>query len=117
MNALQSNIPPSKHRNTSNRRKRATQLIAREYYLKIFTHSILSGLAIFGLFRLVPYQIKQQENLAEIAQQTHVEEDRVEKLRSDFSRNFDPSQSHKIQQELTGQADPDQRRILFTKEN
>jgi len=97
-------------------KKRAYQTRTRELWLKISVNSTISILAAVALFKLIPYQLKQQEGLADLNRKTQAQETRVSQLRKNFSRNFDPVQSRKIMQELTPEVDPNQRQIFFLKD-
>jgi hypothetical protein len=117
MHALQPLEPPKSRRS---RQRRPTKLasnshkeMATEIKIKVVANVILSIAAIAALVRLLPYQFAQQAKLQEVRQDVQELETRVNRLRGNFSRNFDPSQMRKIMQEQSPFIDPNQRRIFF----
>lgn len=89
------------------------QWIATEISVQLMVNGILSILAVFTLLKLFPYQVSQQEKLKEVRTQVQETEWRVNQLRQDFSRNFDPHQAKKIMQENSSLIEPNQRRIYW----
>ncbi len=113
MSVSKSDIPSKDQRTKKSHQKREYQTRARELSLKISVNVLVSIVATVALLKLVPYQLKQQDRLAELDRKTKEEENRVTQLRKNFSRNFDPAQSRKVMQELTPVADPNERQIFF----
>lgn len=123
MNGIQAPIPhkqrePRRRRQTdkfrSRRRKRNFYgAIAAETTAKLVANLLLSTVAISALVQLVPHYRLQQEKLEEIRAEVTQTEARVNRLRSDFGRHFDPEQTKKIMQEHTYRIDPNQKRIIF----
>jgi len=117
MNAVEHKYVAKNRRTTRVRSTKANRRIAREIVLRIFANSTLSVIALIALFKLIPYQLKQQKEIQEMNQEIQETENRVNKLRDNFSYNFDPSQSRKIMQEVTPKVDPNLRRLFFVKDN
>jgi uncharacterized membrane protein (DUF106 family) len=78
-------------------------------------NTILSMAAIAALVKLLPYQLTQQEKLREVRMEVQSTQERVNELRNNFSRNFDPNQTRKVMQEQSPRVDPNQRRIFWVK--
>jgi cell division protein FtsB len=117
MHALQPLEPPKSRRARQRRPSKppsnSHQELAAEIKIKIAANVILSLAAMAALVRLLPYQFAQQEKLVQVHQDVQEIEARVERLRDNFSRNFDPNQMRKIMQEQSLFIDPNQRRIFF----
>jgi cell division protein FtsB len=117
MYALQPLEPPKPRRT---RQRRPAKLVSNphkelstEIKIKILANIVLSVAAIAALVRLLPYQFAQQAKLQEVRQDVQELETRVNRLRDNFSRNFDPSQMRKIMQEQSPFIEPNQRRVFF----
>lgn len=63
--------------------------------------------------RILPYQLSQQERLQEIRTEVKQAETRVDRLRVDFSRSFDPQQIRTNMQIHSHRVDPKQRQIIW----
>lgn len=127
MNGIQAPIPHKQsHKRREPRRRRQTDqfrrrrrkrnfygAIAAETTAKLVANLLLSTVAISALVQLVPHYRVQQEKLEEIRAEVAQTEARVNRLRSDFGRHFDPEQTKKIMQEHTYRIDPNQKRIIF----
>jgi hypothetical protein len=118
MNAVQQppNLSPSsrlKKRRHQRRRKEAYQMISAEIAIKLLVNAVLSLTAITALTRLLPYQQLQLAKLQLIGVERQEVEERVDLLREEFSRNFDPEQSKQVMQEQSPRVDPNQRRIFW----
>lgn len=127
MNGIQAPIP---HQQRGSRRPRQTRqsrrrrhrrnfygAIAAETTAKLVANLLLSAVAVSALVQLVPHYRLQQEKLEEIRVEVAETEARVSRLRSDFSRHFDPEQTKKIMQEHSYRIDPNQRRIIFEEQS
>ncbi|MBD2123217.1 hypothetical protein [Trichocoleus sp. FACHB-262] len=129
MNAIQPSSPPlrtSNHLrlatppNPRQRRKpakAATKLpvgLVMETTLKLAVNVTLSVAAVSTLMRILPYQLSQQEKLQEIRAEVNVTEGRVNRLRDDFSRHFDPQQTKALMQEQSNRVDPKQLQVVWT---
>ncbi|MEY2984434.1 MAG: hypothetical protein RLZZ568_1051 [Cyanobacteriota bacterium] len=90
------------------------QWLLAETFFKLGLNSVLVLISFVALFRLIPYQSTQQQKLAEISMQVEETEQRVQQLRKDFNRSFDPSQSRRIMEELSPRQNPNQRRVILT---
>lgn len=89
--------------------------IAAETTVKIIANLTISLVAVTALVQLIPSYKEQQQKLQEISQEVERTEARVQRLRSEFSHNFDPQQTQKIMQEQTELQDPQQLSIIWQK--
>lgn len=94
-------------------RHNPVQAIAIETTAKLTVNLAISMVAISALVQLVPSYKEQQQKLQEISQEVQHTEDRVQRLRSEFTRNFDPQQTRKIMQEQTELQDPQELQIIW----
>lgn len=117
MNAVQSLDTSKSPRLIKRRRQRqrsnSHQVVAVEITTKLLVNGILSLAAIVALVKLLPYQLLQQEKLHEVRVKVEETEIRVNSLRENFSRNFDPSQSKNVMQEQSSRVDPNRRRVFW----
>jgi len=81
--------------------------------VKLVVNLAISVVAISTLAQLIPSCKEQQQKLQEITQEVQRTEARVQRLRSEFSHNFDPQQTQKIMQEQTELQDPQQLQIVW----
>jgi uncharacterized membrane protein (DUF106 family) len=106
--------PQQKHRPRHRRRsENQHKALMGEIAVKIIVNLVLSGVAISALVKLLPHHFLQQDKLQEVRSEVKETEVRVERLRDNFSRNFDPSQTKKVMQEQSPRIDPNQRRIFW----
>ncbi|MDJ0619219.1 MAG: hypothetical protein QNJ63_21170 [Calothrix sp. MO_192.B10] len=98
-------------------RQRYYRAMAVEMTLKIGVNMAVATVAVSALTSLLPYHWSQQEKLREISTQVKRLEGNVNKLRADFSRNFDPHQTKTIMQEQGYRFDPNQRRVIWNKDS
>ncbi len=107
-----------KHQPSPHAKLRANshRALAAEATVKIIANLTISVVAISGLVQLLPYYQEQKQKLQEISQEVQRTEDRVQRLRFEFSYNFDPTQTQRIMQEQTELQDPQQLQIIW-KEN
>jgi len=108
--------PPEKRRTQQKRhtrRHRLTQVVALETTAKLVVNIVICGGAISALVQLLPYNWLQQDKLREINTEVSLSEGRVNRLQTDFSRNFDPHQAKNIMQEQSQRVDPNQRQIYM----
>lgn len=87
--------------------------VVGETTLRLVVNIVLSTAAIAGLVQLLPYQLSQQSKLQEVRREVKRTEARVNNLRSDFSRSFDPRQAQKVMQEQTYRFNPSQRQVVW----
>jgi hypothetical protein len=121
MHALQptetsvSSRPATQRRLRSRSSHRATpnKGVSVEVTMKLIANSIISVVAIAALFKLLPYQKAQQTKLEEIRLEIETTQSRVDSLRQNFNRYFDPAQAQKIMQEENPRLAPNQRRIVL----
>jgi hypothetical protein len=105
-------------RNRSERPKRiphsnARQAIAFESSVKLTVNLLLAIVATTTIAKLVPYYQAQQSRLNTLQASVKVAEQRNTKLRSQFSRNFDPAQASRIMQEQSGMSYPNQKQVIW----
>ncbi len=93
---------------------KSQQLLTLEVSIKLLSQILLSVAAISAIVRLLPYQQVQEAKLEEIRLATEEKEMRVNQLRREFNRNFDPTQSKQVMQEQSPRRDPNQRQIFIT---
>jgi cell division protein FtsB len=94
-------------------RHTANRAIAFETTAKFTVNLAISMVAISALLQLLPSDKAQQQKLQEISQEVQRTEERVKRLRSEFTRNFDPQETQKIMQEQTELQDPQQLQIIW----
>jgi len=94
-------------------RHNPNRAIALETTAKFTVNLAISMVAISALLQLVPSYQEQQQKLQEISQEVQSTEERVQRLRSDLTRNFDPQETKKIMQEQTELQDPQQLQIIW----
>jgi len=106
------------------RRKKATRRTPRRYLgltleitSKICINAAILTVAISALNRLIPNYRTQVSRLEEVEQEVQQTQARVDALREEFTRNFDPYQSQMIMQQQTNQIKPNQRHIVWLKPN
>ncbi|MDZ7957025.1 MAG: hypothetical protein RMY34_03805 [Aulosira sp. DedQUE10] len=94
-------------------RQRSHQVMAMEVTAKITVNIAIATAAVSALVQLLPYHWLQQEKLREIRTEVNQMEKRVEILKAEFSRNFDPHQAKNIMQQQSYRFDPNQRQIVL----
>jgi hypothetical protein len=122
MQALQPIETPVSSRPATQRRPRRSRPSRRatgnkgvkvEVTMKLIANSVISVVAIAALFKLLPYQKAQQTKIEEIRLEVETTQKRVDSLRQNFNRYFDPAQSQKVMQEENPRLAPNQRRIVL----
>lgn len=122
MNALQPSRPPLKpveprrrvaSQRKSHNRRHPYRVMALQTTAKLAINVLISTVAVSALVKLVPYYLSQQEKLQEIQTQVKLTEGRVNSLRTDFNRYFDPQQAKSIMQEQSNRVDPGQRPVIL----
>jgi uncharacterized membrane-anchored protein YhcB (DUF1043 family) len=74
---------------------------------------LLGIIAISTLIKLVPYNLTQQKRLEEVRSEVVKLDERVDELRAEFDRHFDPHQSMHVMQEQSARVNPNQRQIVW----
>jgi hypothetical protein len=87
--------------------------MAIETTAKLAVNVVLSAAAVSGLVKLVPYQWSQQQKLWEIQTEVKLVEGRVNQLRTDFNRYFDPQKAKSVMQEQSKRLAPGQRPVIL----
>ncbi len=122
MNAIQPSRPPlqpveprrvTPQIKRRRRRPRSNRLVALETTAKLAVNVVLSAAAVSGLVKLLPYQWSQQEKLWEINSEVKLVEGRVNHLRTDFNRYFDPQKAKSVMQEQSNRVAPGQRPVIL----
>jgi hypothetical protein len=88
--------------------------MAIETTAKIGVNILISAAAISALAHLIPHNWVQQEKLRTMRTQVSLMETRVNTIKTEFNRNFDPTQTSRIMQEQGYRIDPNQHPIVFT---
>jgi hypothetical protein len=110
--------PPEQQRRSVPRpkkhlRQRSYQVMALETSAKITVNLVIITAALSALIQLLPYHWLQQDRLREIRTEVKLLEARVNNLRAEFSRNFDPSQANAIKKEQSYRLAPNQKQLIF----
>lgn len=121
MNAIQPSRPPLQPveprrvvpQRKSRNRGRPYQSMAVQTTVKLTVNVLLSAAAVSALVKLLPYYQSQQEKLQEIQTEVKLTEGRVNRLRTDFNRYFDPQQAKNIMQEQSNRVNPGQRPVIL----
>ncbi|NEO78829.1 MULTISPECIES: hypothetical protein [Moorena] len=121
MNAIQpshSTRVPSKPRRRVPRIKHRPQrqsygAVAGETTAKLLVNLVLCAAAITALMELLPYHLSQQAKLREVKREVKRTETRVNNLRREFSRSFDPRQAQKVMREQSLRRDPNQLQVVW----
>jgi hypothetical protein len=123
MNALRSSPQPTSPTRVQRRRatRQATRpsrkpyrAIALEAGSKLAVNAVLAIVALVAIVRLVPYTLEQQSKVEDLEARVMDAEQRVQALRSEFNRNFDPLQASTVMQEQSNRIGPNQVRIIWT---
>ena len=121
MNAIRS---PRPHLQTLEHRRKVTRTkrpqrnrdhgaIVGETTAKLVVNLMLCAAAFTGLIKLWPYHSSQQTKLREVRAELKLTEKRVQNLKEDFSRSFDPRQAKSVMQEQSFRVDPAQRQVVW----
>jgi hypothetical protein len=122
MNAIQQptrpHLQPQENRQTVTRtrqkqRRHPHGAVVIETTAKLAVNVVLSTAALAALGQLLPYYLSQQAKLGQIQTEVKGTEKRVNRLRSDFSRYFDPEQAKSVMQEQSHRIDPTQRQVVW----
>ncbi len=121
MNAIQPSRPPLQPveprrvvlQRKSRNRCRPYRSMAVQTTVKLTVNVLLSAAAVSALVKLLPYYQSQQEKLQEIQTEVNLTEGRVNRLRTDFNRYFDPQQAENIMQEQSNRVNPGQRPVIL----
>lgn len=89
------------------------QWLVAEITTKLIASGVIATVALVGLIKLIPYQLNQQAKFQEVKAEVEETERRVDNLRNNFTRHFDPKQSRNIMQEQSPRLDPNARRIFW----
>lgn len=126
MNAIQKpirpHLQPQENRQTATRtrqkqRRHPHGAVVIETAAKLAVNLVLSTAALAALAQLLPYYLSQQAKLGQIQTEVKGTEKRVNRLRSDFSRYFDPEQAKSVMQEQSHRIDPSQRQVVWLENN
>jgi hypothetical protein len=92
---------------------RERQAITTEITVKLVLSWIVTSAAIASLCKLVPYHFSQQAKLQEIDTTVQETQKRVNLLRNEFNRNFDPQQTVILMKEYSSKLDPNQSKVFW----
>lgn len=126
MNAIQPSIPPNqpkkprkvttqKNREMRQRRFKGQlyRSMALENTAKVAVNLVISAAALSSLVHLLPYLWSQQQKWQEVYTQVQQTQTRVDSLRTDFSRYFDPQQAKTVMKEQSNRLEPGQRPVIL----
>jgi hypothetical protein len=104
-------VKPTRRAKTSPQGRQQQQqtrnrVLAIETSMKIAMNVLISGVALTTLFTVIPNRVSQQQKLQELKAEVGITENRVNQLKTDFNRAFDPGQERQIAQEQTHFTDP-----------
>jgi cell division protein FtsB len=89
------------------------RLLMAESIGKIAVSVAVCSVSVATLANIVPSRLGQQEKLQELQSEVTMTEARVAKLKSEFSRSFDPAQVREIAQEQTHFTDPNRTPVVW----
>jgi cell division protein FtsB len=89
------------------------RLLMAESIGKIAVSLAVCSVSIATLANIVPSRLGQQEKLQELQSEVTMTEERVAKLKAEFSRSFDPAQVREIAQEQTHFTDPNRTPVVW----
>jgi cell division protein FtsL len=89
------------------------QATAIEVSVRLGVNVLLGIIAVSTLIKLVPYNLSQQQRLGEVRSEVAKLDQRVDELRAEFDRHFDPQQSMHVMQEQSARVNPNQRQIIW----
>jgi hypothetical protein len=87
--------------------------MALETTAKVAVNIVISAAAVSALVQLLPYHWSQQDKLRTVRTEVKVMEGRVQNLRTEFNRNFDPGEAKSIMQQKSFRFDPNQRPVIL----
>ncbi|ERN42474.1 hypothetical protein KR51_00007850 [Rubidibacter lacunae KORDI 51-2] len=87
--------------------------VLAEITCKLCISGVLAGAAIAALAELVPHHRAQQARLRSVQHEVAVTKYRVDLLREQFDRSFDPEQARRVMQDETGRISPEMRRVIW----
>lgn len=122
MNAIQrtrEELQPIQRRRTIPRpkrhlRQRSYEVMALETTVKIGVNLAISAVAISALTQLLPHHWSGQEKLRQMRTEVKTAQERVNKLRSEFSNTFDSRQASNIMQQQGNRIPSNKKRIILT---
>ncbi len=122
MNAFQptrQELQPNTRRRTVPRpkrhlRQRSYEIMALETTVKIGVNLAISAVAVSALTQLLPHHWSGQEKLRQVRTEVKTAQERVNKLRSEFSNTFDSRQANSIMQYQGNRIPLNQKRIILT---
>jgi hypothetical protein len=110
--------PPS-----PNKSRRKSQIdrrykgITAEIILKLALSWIVTIAALASAIKLLPYHFSGQAKLKEVRTQVAETETRVDRLREQLNRNFDPEQSTKLMERYSSSLAPNRSRLFLLPES
>jgi predicted PurR-regulated permease PerM len=92
---------------------RLYRVIAAETSAKLIVNCLFCIAAGVGLMQLLPFYHSQQAKLAEVKNEVNRTQGRLDNLKGDFTRYFDPQQSRRNMQEQSQRVSPEQPQIIM----
>lgn len=80
---------------------------------RLLVNGVLACATCVSLVRIIPYTQTHQEELQKVQAAVAVAEAQTSRLKTDFSRYFDPRQASSVMQEQSGWESPSQRQIVW----
>lgn len=108
----QNTVRSRRKKNTRRRLPGYTGLVL-EISTKILVNATITTVALAGLNQLLSTYQTQTARLEEVNQEVERTQARVDELKKEFTRTFDPYQSEIIMQEQTNQIKPNQRHVIW----
>lgn len=122
MNAMQTPKPeqkPTQQHRTVPRpkrhlRQRSYEVMALETTIKIGVNLAICGVAVSALTQLLPHHWSGQEKLRQVRTEVKTAQERVNRLRAEFSNTFDSRQANSIMQQQGNRIPRNRKRIILT---
>ena len=95
-------------------RQRSYEVMALETTVKIGVNLAISAVAISALNQILPHHWSGQEKLRQMRTEVKTAQERVNKLRSEFSNTFDSRQASNIMQQQGNRIPSNKKRIILT---
>jgi hypothetical protein len=103
----------SHQKQASQKQAQRHRTLAYETMAKLAVNLTLSGAAIVALVQLLPYHATQGIKLQELQAAVKITDGRVQRVQTNFTNYFDPSQARENMQILTDRIDPSRRQIVW----
>lgn len=101
-------------RSSRSSRKAVHRVLAAELSARLGVNVLVGCVAVSALVTLIPYNWTQEAKLRELQTEVAEVEKRVDRLREEFDRHFDPQQAISVMQEQSIRVNPNQRQVIWT---